>query len=236
MNPTFVHRVIPDEALPSMVQDLYAAFPEVLQTFNLLPLPVLRADFFRYLVLLAQGGVYSDIDTTALKPVEDWIPQSVDRHKIGIVVGIEADPDRPDWKQWYSRRIQFCQWTIQSLPGHPILVDIVASIVEESMRMRKAGLLEKGQMDRSVVEFTGPAAWTDAVFRFFNGLDSIITHENFTNQAQHQAVGDVLVLPITSFSPGVGHMGSQGVNHPLALVKHDFQGTLSVSLAYRDRS
>jgi alpha 1,6-mannosyltransferase len=125
----------------------------------------------------------------------------VDRHKIGIVVGIEADPDRPDWKQWYSRRIQFCQWTIQSLPGHPILVDIVASIVEESMRMKNAGLLEKGEMDRSVVEFTGPAAWTDAVFRFFNGLDSIITYENFTNQVQHQAVGDVLVLPITSFSP-----------------------------------
>jgi hypothetical protein len=49
-------------------------------------------------------------------------------------------------------------------------------------------------------------------------------------------VGDVLVLPITSFSPGVGHMGAQRVNHPFALVKHDFQGTLFVSLAYRDRS
>jgi mannosyltransferase OCH1-like enzyme len=43
------------------------------------------------------------------------------RRAIGLIVGIEADPDRDDWHDWYSRRLQFCQWTLVSKPGHPIL-------------------------------------------------------------------------------------------------------------------
>jgi alpha 1,6-mannosyltransferase len=37
-------------------------------------------------------------------------------------------------------------------------------------------------------------------------------------------VGDVLVLPITSFSPGVGQMGAKEYDDPMAFVKHDFEG------------
>ncbi|KAL4904544.1 hypothetical protein BDW74DRAFT_26221 [Aspergillus multicolor] len=234
MNPSFVHQVVPDDTLHHLIKYLYGSIPEVLEAFNSLPIPVLKADFFRYLILLARGGVYSDIDTTALKPVVDWLPDSVDLSTVGFVIGIEADPDRPDWHDWYSRRIQFCQWTIQSKPGHPILLDIVTYITEETLRMKKAGILKKGKMDKTIVEFTGPAAWTDAVFRYFNdpeyfyvepGTTRNITWEDFTNQIEYQKVGDVVVLPITSFSPGVQQMGAQGIDDPMAFVKHDFEGT-----------
>ncbi len=57
-----------------------------------LPQPVLKADFFRYLILLARGGIYSDIDTTALKSAVEWVPSEVPRSTYGLVVGIEADP------------------------------------------------------------------------------------------------------------------------------------------------
>jgi alpha 1,6-mannosyltransferase len=151
------------------------------------------------------------------------------------VIGIEADPDRPDWHDWYSRRIQFCQWTIQAKPGHPILRDIVAYITEEALRMKKKGILKEGKMDKTIVEFTGPAAWTDAVFRYFNnpeyfsiepGSTHNVTYEDFTNQRDYKRVGDVVVLPITSFSPGVGQMGAGDLDDPMAFVKHDFSGTL----------
>ncbi|KAL5334371.1 nucleotide-diphospho-sugar transferase [Aspergillus crustosus] len=233
-NPTFVHQVIPDDTLHHLMKYLYGSIPEVFEAFDSMPLPVLKADFFRYLILLARGGVYSDIDTSALKPVVDWLPDSVDLATVGFVVGIEADPDRPDWHDWYSRRIQFCQWTIQAKPGHPILLDIVEYITQEALRMKKAGILKKGKMDKTIVEFTGPAAWTDAVFRYFNDPEYFsiepdsthnITYEDFTNQVEYQKVGDVVVLPITSFSPGVQQMGSKDVDDPMAFVKHDFEGT-----------
>jgi GNAT superfamily N-acetyltransferase len=34
--------------------------------------PVLRADFWRYLVLAVEGGYYADVDVTCLKPMDEW--------------------------------------------------------------------------------------------------------------------------------------------------------------------
>ncbi|EED17616.1 alpha-1,6-mannosyltransferase subunit (Och1), putative [Talaromyces stipitatus ATCC 10500] len=231
-NPEFVHEVISDEAADHLVQYLYGSVPEVVEAYNSLPAPVLKADLFRYLILLARGGIYSDIDTEALKPAIDWLPDDMDPSSVGLVIGIEADPDRPDWHEWYSRRIQFCQWTIQAKPGHPVLRDVVATIVEDTLRMKRKGVLTKSKMDKSIVEFTGPAVWTDAVFRYFNNPDYFlsegtrnVTYEDFTGLTRQKKVGDVAVLPITSFSPGVGQMGAQGPEDPLAFVSHLFEGS-----------
>lgn len=231
LHPSFVHEVITDSVAVHLIQHFYASVPEVQEAYNSLPEPVLKADFFRYLVLLARGGIYTDIDTTALKSAVEWVPAEVPRSTYGLVVGIEADPDRPDWHKWYSRRIQFCQWTIQAKPGHPVLVDIVAAITEETLRRKKVGELDKKHM-KSVVEFTGPAIWTDTIFRFFNNpeyFDMSTSNENitwrqFTGITQAKKVGDVVVLPITSFSPGVQQMGAGDDDDPMAFVKHNFEG------------
>lgn len=232
MHPTFVHEVITDAVAVHLIRHLYASVPEVVEAYNSLPAPVLKADFFRYLILLARGGIYSDIDTQALKPATEWVPADVPRSSYGLVIGIEADPDRPDWAEWYSRRIQFCQWTIQSKPGHPVLRQIVASITEETLKQKNAGKLTKAHLAKSVVEFTGPAIWTDSVFHFFNDPEYFdmstskgnITWENFAAITQAKKVGDVVVLPITSFSPGVGQMGAGDIDDPMAFVKHNFEG------------
>ncbi|KAK7915133.1 Initiation-specific alpha-1-6-mannosyltransferase [Apiospora marii] len=231
-HPGFVHEVITDQVAVHLLRVLYAAVPEVLEAYHALPQPVLKADFFRYLILLARGGIYSDIDTFALKSALQWIPDHVPKESIGLVVGIEADPDRADWKEWYSRRIQFCQWTIQAKAGHPVLRDIVTRITKETLRRAKLGgpFISK---DQSVVEFTGPAIWTDTIFdylndgRYFDMSSSTgnITFQNFTGIESPKKVGDVVVLPITSFSPGVQQMGAKEPDDPMAFVKHDFEGT-----------
>ena len=237
-HPGFVHEVVTDKAAVYLMKYLYASVPEVLEAYISLPLPVLKADFFRYLILLARGGIYTDIDTTAIVSTTDWIPAEVPRSTIGLVVGIEADPDRPDWAQWFSRRIQFCQWTIQAKPGHPVLRDVVATITEDILRMKQKGILKNNKMDKSVIEFTGPAVWTDAIFNYVNNPSYFkmegknITWEAFTGMESAKKVGDVVVLPITSFSPGVGQMGAKEPDDPMAFVKHDFEGT-SITRRYR---
>lgn len=230
LHPTFVHEVVTDSVAVHLLRHLYASVPEVLDAYNALPLPVMKADFFRYLILLARGGIYTDIDTQALKPATEWVPADVPRSSYGMVIGIEADPDRQDWAQWYSRRIQFCQWTIQSKPGHPILRDIVANITEETLKRKAEGRLPKNH--DNIVEFTGPALWTDLVFKFFNDPDYFdmstgkgnITWKQFTGMTAAKKVGDVIVLPITSFSPGVRQMGAGEDDDPMAFVKHRFEG------------
>ena len=239
LHPTFVHEVITDDTAANLIRYLYASVPEVVDAYNLLPVPVLKADFFRYLILLARGGIYSDIDTIALKTATEWLPKAVTPSSVGLIVGIEADPDRKDWADWYSRRVQFCQWTIQAKVGHPVLRNTVAQITEDTLRMKKVGLLKKGKMDKSIVEFTGPARWTDNVFTYFNSPDYFkidpgaknISWESFTGMQNPKRVGDVVVLPITGFSPGVGQMGAGEEDDPNAFVKHNFEGEHSLGTA-----
>ncbi|KAF2279579.1 initiation-specific alpha-1,6-mannosyltransferase [Westerdykella ornata] len=231
LHPDFVHEVITDNVAVHLIRHLYAAVPEVIEAYNTLPLPVLKADFFRYLILLARGGIYSDIDTKALKSAADWVPRDVPINSYGMVIGIEADPDRPDWAEWYSRRIQFCQWTIQSKPGHPILVDVVANITQEALKRKAEGRLSKDH--KSIIEFTGPGLWTDTIFHFFNNPEYFdmstskgnITWQQFTGMTHPKKVGDVIILPITSFSPGIKTMGAGEEDDPMAFVKHNFEGT-----------
>lgn len=60
-----------------------------------LNLPILRADIARYLLVYTYGGVYADLDTRALRPVEEWR----DGHaNVSLIVGVEADAkDIPNW-------------------------------------------------------------------------------------------------------------------------------------------
>jgi alpha 1,6-mannosyltransferase len=230
-HPGFIHEVVTDQVAVHLMRLLYASVPEVLEAYDALPLPVMKADFFRYLILLARGGIYSDIDTYAIRSALDWIPESVPRSIVGLVIGIEADPDRPDWKDWYSRRVQFCQWTIQAKPGHPVLREVVRRITDETLKRKKAGTL-KDINNKSVIEFTGPALWTDIIFEYFNDERYFdmsqsagpIDWKNFTGMENSRRVGDVVVLPITSFSPGVQQMGAKDDDDPMAFVKHEFEG------------
>lgn len=232
-NAGFVHEVMSDEIAYAIIQHLYMNVPKVIDAYESMPENILRADFFRYLILLARGGTYSDVDTEALKPVPLWIPDNIDPNSIGLIIGIEADPDRDDWADWYARRIQFCQWTIQSKPGHPVLRDIVAKITEDTLRRKNTNTLRLPKTkDRGaqIMNWTGPGIWTDSVFAYFNdklksGLHYSVNWQNFTGLVEPKKVSDVMVLPITSFSPGVQTMGAESESHPLAYVKHHFEGS-----------
>ncbi|KAF3903672.1 hypothetical protein AA313_de0207627 [Arthrobotrys entomopaga] len=228
-HPEFIHEVITDQVALHLIKHLYGSVPQVLEAFTSLPSPILKADFFRYLILLARGGIYSDIDTAALKPATAWVPSNFRMSSVGLIIGIEADPDREDWKKWYSRRIQFCQWTIQSKPGHPVLREVVARITEKTLERKRAGKLRKD--NGNVIEFTGPAAWTDTIFSYFNDQSYFVIEKgnpvdwrNFTGMKEPRKLGDVVVLPVTSFSPGVGQFGAGEDDDPQAFVKHLFEG------------
>jgi alpha 1,6-mannosyltransferase len=144
---------------------LYGTVPKIIETYFSLPLPILKADYFRYLILLARGGIYADIDTEALKSAHLWLPETSPSNTVGLIVGIEADPTREDWQVWYARRIQFCQWVMRAKVGHPVLVDVVVRIAEATLEKKEKGDLKVGDMaSLGIIEWTGPAVWTDSIF------------------------------------------------------------------------
>lgn len=243
INPGYKHHVISDPQCDVMVNRLFKNIPDVVEAWNSMPKSILKADFFRYLILYAKGGVYSDIDTVSLKPISLWLSAQSSIYKkpntAGLVVGIEADPDRPDWAEWYARRIQFCQWTIQAKKGHPMLRDLIAKIAEITLDRKRKGELTKvlgkdGGGD--IMNWTGPGIFTDMVFEYLNGpfggsaivkgkTAQPVSWEIFTGMRVPILIDDVLVLPITSFSPNVGQMGAGDINDEWAYVHHMFSGS-----------
>lgn len=246
LHPNHNHEIVTDSVAAYLIEYLYCNIPEIVRAYKALPLPVLKADFFRYLILFAKGGIYSDIDTYPFRPSVEWIDNSRVEDTYGMVIGIEADPDRPDWAEWYSRRIQFCQWTIQSKAGHPILRNVIAYITRETLKRKRAGKLKvTKKLRQDVVEFTGPALWTDKIFDYFNDpkyFDTStskgkVSWEAFTGMTERRQVGDVVILPITSFSPGVAQMGAGEDDDSMAFVKHIFSGmSFYVDLILLDQS
>ncbi|SCV02585.1 LAME_0H03048g1_1 [Lachancea meyersii CBS 8951] len=318
--PLGEYALVPDDHMMPLLQNLYGAVPQIIQAFESLPLPILKADFFRYLILYARGGIYSDMDTFPLKPLNSWPSLAPDKRpqlgspiqyrglqpaslgsvpEPGFVVGIEADPDRIDWSDWFARRIQFCQWTIQSKPGHPLLRELIINITATTLAStnvkssvhapaflidsdHKSDYLvncrDRKRFDDSfpahqkktsknvdgtdTMNWTGPGIFSDAIFDYINnlvqtnqdiavinnnmrpghqsgsgthqfyrkiteGLESSATFvkEFFTLIEEPVMIDDVMVLPITSFSPGVNQMHAKPDEDEMAFVKHMFEGS-----------
>ncbi|AGO10652.1 AaceriAFR465Cp [[Ashbya] aceris (nom. inval.)] len=323
--------LVADEDMLPLLRNLYGGVPQVLQAFESLPLPIMRADFFRYLILYARGGIYSDIDTQPLQSLTAW--PSVDEAALqkfknrkvhyggleqsafgespitpGFTIGIEADPDRADWSEHYARRIQFCQWTLQSKAGHPLLRELIVNITGTTLYSvaRRTGYTQlppvtfdtehlddynvnyrhkkrhdaayahkekktnKNTDETDIMNWTGPGIFSDVVFDYLNNLitnndDVVIYNDNllekdpengesrpvatstrkfsanintalsslkpklfwhfFSLMQTPAIIDDVVVLPITSFSPGVGHMQAGEPDHPMAFVHHHFEGS-----------
>jgi mannosyltransferase OCH1-like enzyme len=127
------------------VQKAFQHRPDVADAFLHVNETIHRADLLRYLLLLEEGGVYSDLDTRCAKPIQDWIPPRY-KDSTGLVVGIEIndyieghyDPDRP--------YVQLCQWSIMARPHHPTLEKVVSSVTRRLL----------GWDTEDVMEITGP--------------------------------------------------------------------------------
>ncbi|KAF6006847.1 hypothetical protein HII12_004771 [Brettanomyces bruxellensis] len=310
-NPKSDVIIVADDQVKQFIDKSFGKIPEVATAFDILPSNILKADFFRYLVIFARGGTYTDLDTYCLQSIDKWAPFDAkyrtgasgevlrvkkrgvrvskrqeergvisERQEkqdvatgpldtpVGMTIGIEADPDRPDWADWYARRIQFCQWTFQAKKGHPLLREVIIRVVEETFRKKRMNRLkyvEGRDNGDNVMQWTGPGIFTDTVFDYLNNVVSRgkagdgfgvgsqywvkhkkydikkretdvdtelpdssnrqVNREKFENMQEPVLVDDVMVLPITSFSPGVNQMGAKDTSDPMAYVQHLFGGT-----------
>lgn len=186
----------------------------------------------RYLLLDVEGGVYTDTDTIALKPIDDWVPRDF-RNQTRLVVGIEFDQrDGPSWVD-IPHTLQFCQWTIGAAPGHPVFQRMVSRIVRSLEDLERAySEIGYGSTWKptsfDVMNSTGPAAWTDVVWEYLQETDRTLTDlRNLSYMDEPRLIGDVLVLPIDGFGMGQVHSGSthNGSVPDGALIQHQFGGS-----------
>jgi len=91
---------------------------ETFAFFKSLPIGVMKADLWRYLIITHEGGVYSDIDSICCLPIDYWLLYlgGINQLPSGqplLFLGIEEDNDK--------EVIDFCQWTFMATPKHPAM-------------------------------------------------------------------------------------------------------------------
>ncbi|KAL4889351.1 NRDE protein-domain-containing protein [Aspergillus ambiguus] len=226
---------------------------EFIPAYRALTWNVERSDVFRILAVKWIGGIYADMDTHPLRSPAGWIDDqdtapwtdpvtgkaynSTD--PVGAIFGLEADFD-PDtdlyWRRGYYYPVQLTQWALAAARGHPVLsqfLDYIRNHLDPTAP-DYAGNNDAStnrfqqQMDMNPVGATGPAAITETVQGWLGETAGLrwnaVTGRH--DDGRSKLVDDILILPITGFSPSKNRwsdwnrMGAKPLTHPDARLSH----------------
>ena len=227
MNPSCRQELLNDEAGAAFVRShYYETRPDIVEVYEQIPIPIFRADLLRYLIVLAEGGIWSDLDVTCEKPIADWVPEEHKREKISMVVGIEWDFEwrGPD-KQVAS---QFCNWAFMAEPWSRHLLTVVNSVIDKLKEIASSnGVSVRGitldMLPVDVVDVTGPKIMTIAILKSLSEmLGRPVDDRDFAHTKTPKLVGDVLILPGAAFAAqNNGFPQDQGD----VFVSHHYEGS-----------
>ncbi|EGW30662.1 uncharacterized protein SPAPADRAFT_62531, partial [Spathaspora passalidarum NRRL Y-27907] len=239
-SPEYTHYVMSNDERDALVLKLYADIPEITHAYQIMPQVMHRCDFSSYLLLYAFGGVYADIDTKLLKPISSWIssqPSYLDKPiDLGLIVGLESDYHKSNWANFFARRVQIDAWTFLAKKGHPMLAELINSIVEHTSWREETGqltaLLGKDE-GTDVLNWGGPGRLTDLVFKYLNNVlqtdfdnyEKLIDDEFLIGIKLPIVISDAMVLPLTCMQPGRKFLKSGNLDDPLAYIHHQFAGS-----------
>ncbi|KAI1170238.1 hypothetical protein F4777DRAFT_592104 [Nemania sp. FL0916] len=231
-NPGYGYILVGQAEADDFINAHFAGDGRITGAWRALKNPGVKSDLLRYLILFIEGGIYSDIDTEALRPVDSWVPEQY-RDKAKVVIGIEWDQlDGGPWAD-IPHRLQFCQWTIATAPGHPLFLKMAYHTISRLERLAAEHGTSLEDLELSSVEVmmsSGPASWTDVVLEQLMEMDPNIkdvTDFSGMKPTGPRLTGDILILTIDGFGFGQSHSNSthDGSIPEAALIKHNFWGS-----------
>eukprot|EP00966_Prymnesium_polylepis_P128992 2983081-Prymnesium_polylepis.1 len=202
-------------------QLLRTSYPEYYEAYRSLRTGVERSDFLRYLAIHRYGGVYADVDVVPIMPIGRWTATFGWRQRIPnlMIVGVED-----------TRPLGFLQFVFASVPRHPILRAMAQEISE---RVRSVASSHRF----SVLQRTGPRAWSDVILRYIREYARPAVEPNLTiDEGRGRLVSlaspggsgrwNLLILPYRAFGYLASH-DSYLVKEPTMqhLVHHQFDGS-----------
>ena len=229
-NPDYQYTFLRNEAAYSFARKYYQDRPHILKTFLDLKLPVYQSDLVSYMILEAEGGIYSDVDTDNLRGVDEWVPAEL-KSQVRAIIGVEYDQRNDETYTGMSLPIQFCHWTFAATPGHMIVKHSVVKVVQalnDAAERNHTTVADLTLPDSEVVKVSGPVVMTEAILEVISNVTSTeVGSANLTGMTEPKLIDDIYVLPINYFGAGQPHSGSwvSGGNPPEAVVRHLWQGS-----------
>ncbi|KAF7512143.1 hypothetical protein GJ744_002305 [Endocarpon pusillum] len=173
-NSGWEYKYLTDRDGLAFVQSLNS-IPSLTEIYTNYPIPILRADLLRYLLLWYHGGLYADIDVYPVQPIEfcnSLNPLFTEQyHNISLAVSVEIDEPYASTamkKQWHwSRTYGFIQYTLYAPRRFsPFLRRAIVRVIAHSVRHNRASssfFHGPRYNEEDILEVTGPGMFTDAV-------------------------------------------------------------------------
>lgn len=160
LNHNWEYRLYDDADIEAFITKIYGS--EILQVYHKInPLyGAARADFFRYLLIYAEGGVYLDIKSSISRPLDDVIAAD-DRY---ILSKWDNSENHAIWGR--HREVEsldggeYQQWHIIAVAGHPFLRVVIERVINN---IRNYNIFSAGFRSIGVFRVTGPIAYTLAI-------------------------------------------------------------------------
>jgi mannosyltransferase OCH1-like enzyme len=180
----YTHLLWSDYDLDQFVQRFH---PSVYALYRTLPIPHMRSDLTRYLLLYSFGGTFCDIEVDLIMDLDNW----TDGKRIGLLVGIESvGSTKSNWGNT-EREVRFGQFVLSAVPGHEVLA--------KALYMSQQRIKNAQQITMNDLEYmTGGILWTDALAEVLSSKGkSLRTLKDLT---EPELVDDVYILPKNAFA------------------------------------
>ena len=130
----------------------------VYKAYSMLPMPVMKADLWRYCIIYKYGGIYADTDTVCKINPNIFINDSL----------LTLSPE--------NGTSYFCQWTFSAQANSPILKSIIDLSVERILNTPIKG-------EHIIHYLTGPALFTDGIEKYLieNNYPVFENRQNYVN-------------------------------------------------------
>jgi len=160
MNPGWRHVLHGDDDIQAHIGTHFGA--EVLKAYNSInPLyGAARADFFRYLLMFQDGGVYLDVKSGCARPLESFIAPEDE-----LLLSRWKNQPGEKFAGWGAHiddgvPSELQSWHIIARPRHPLMQAVIEAVLANlrTYSMRKHGVGKFG-----VLRTTGPIAYTKAI-------------------------------------------------------------------------
>jgi mannosyltransferase OCH1-like enzyme len=168
-NPGLEHHLWDDDEARAFVK-LHR--PELLATFDDLPLGIMRADAVRYVWLLHTGGIYADLDIECTGPMDHLLER-------GAHLVLE---------DFGARRPTVTNALMASSPGHPLWAHALELLAQRARRLRGFDDLPPARQRGAVLWTTGPYLLTDALATYA-GDEPVTVHAQAACNAVHWRAG-----------------------------------------------
>ena len=137
-NPSYKYILFIDDEMNAYVQNNFG--PDIVSAYNRLNIITAKADFWRYLLLFKEGGIYLDMDGAVVGSLDDLL-ESTDEAVISEEI----------------HRPFFIQWGLVFRAGHPILRRTIELVLRNIHR----------NTARSVHSLTGPTVFSEAIHSLY---------------------------------------------------------------------